>query len=264
MSNAQLIDQVALVTGGGRGIGRAAALALAEAGAHVAVAARTTTEIDAVAAELRQLGRKAIALPIDLAAEDSVATVVQQVTAELGPITILVNNAAIVGPFGATWELDPQDWVKALTVNLVAPFRLAHAVLPEMLRRGWGRIINVSSGAARSPIERTGAYSTSKAGIDMLTQQLGVELEGSGVTAVCVYPGVVDTTMQTAIRSQPAAQVGAAVAQRFQTFYESGQLQDPARPGRLIAKLAADPSRNGQIVNIYSEEAQALIDADER
>lgn len=257
----ELTGKVALVTGGGRGIGRAVALDLARRGAQVAVAARTTHEIERVAAEIKELGRESLALAVDLSDSHATRPLVSTVADVLGPITILINNAAVTGPFGVTWELDPNAWERALTINLIAPFRLAHAVLPHMIEAGWGRLINVSSGAARNPVERAGPYSVSKAGLDMLTRQLGLELEGTGVAAIAVYPGVVDTAMQTTIREQPAAIVGQRVAQRFRQFYTSGQLQKPERPARLIAALAGDAGGafNGQIVDVYSDAAQRLI-----
>jgi NAD(P)-dependent dehydrogenase (short-subunit alcohol dehydrogenase family) len=253
--------KVALVTGGGRGIGRAAALELARRGALVAVAARSKPELDTVAAEIQQAGGTAVALTVDLADREATQRLVEQVSAALGPIAVLVNNAAAVGPFGLSWELDAQAWERSLSINLVAPFHLSHAVLPSMLEQGWGRIINVSSGAARNPLERSGPYSVSKAGLDMLTRQLGLELEGSGVAAICVYPGVVDTVMQTAIREQPVSVVGERVAERFQGFYTSGQLLDANRPGRLIATLAdtGGAEFNGQIVDVYGDDAQRLV-----
>jgi NAD(P)-dependent dehydrogenase (short-subunit alcohol dehydrogenase family) len=256
-----LEGKVALVTGGGRGIGRAAALELAQRGADIAVTARSRNEIEAVAADIQQLGRQAQAFSVDLSDTQAIRSLVDDVVSTLGPISVLLNNAGVVGPFGATWEVDPDEWERALLVNLAVPFRLAHAVVPSMVEAGWGRIINVSSGAARNPMERAGAYSASKAGLDLWTRQLGVELEGTGVVAISIYPGVVDTVMQTAIREQPADVVGQEMAQRFHDYHASGRLQSPDRPGRLIAALAGDAGArfNGQIVDIYTEEAEQLV-----
>jgi NAD(P)-dependent dehydrogenase (short-subunit alcohol dehydrogenase family) len=257
----ELEGRVALVTGGGRGIGKAAALELARRGADVTVAARNQSEVDAVAAEIEQLGRRAYALAADLGARDAAPSLLEHITQALGPIDILINNAGMAGPFGAAWEIEPDQWEQALQLNLAVPFRLAHAALPHMIERGWGRIVNVSSGAARNPMERAGAYSASKAGLDVWTRQLGVELDGTGVVAISLYPGVVDTVMQTAIREQPATVIGEALAGRFRDYYESGRLQSPERPGRLIAALAGEAGArfNGQIVDIYTDEAERLL-----
>ena len=258
----ELAGKVALVTGGGRGIGRDAALELSRRGARVAVAARNLAEVEAVANRIRQNGGAALAVKADLVeGEHAVSTLVDQVVAELGPLDILVNNAAIAGPYGATWELDPAEWARAIEINLVAPFRLARAVVPGMLAKDWGRIINISSGAARNPMERVGAYSTTKAGIDMFSRQRGAELAESGVVVISLYPGIVDTEMQTGIRQQPPEKVGAATAERFRNYYASGQLQHPERPGRLIALLAgeAGADKNGQIIDIYEQAMQDLL-----
>ena len=253
--------RVALVTGGGRGIGRATALELARRGADVAIAARSAGEIEEVAAAIREHGRRTLAVPVDLS--DAQATRELAVTVEqaLGAVAILVNNAGEVGPFGATWELDPRAWERALQVNLVAPFVLSRAVLPGMVAAGWGRIVNVSSGAAQHPFARIGAYSTAKAGLDMLTRQLAAELTGTGVAVTAVYPGIVDTAMPASIRAQPEEAVGAATAQRFRQLQADGALRAPEEPARLIAAIvgAGEPALSGRIVDIGSEEGQRLL-----
>lgn len=259
----ELTGKTALVTGGGRGIGRAAALELARRGAKVALAARSLDEIEAVAAEIRQLGGPVLTVKADLSqSEQAVSSLIGKVEAELGPVEVLVNNAAMAGPFGASWELDPSKWAQAVEVNVIAPFRLAHAVVPEMRKRGWGRIINVSAVVARQPLEGAGAYSTTKAALDMLTRQLGQELGDSGVVAISFYPGMVDTAMQADIRQQPVEKVGRATAEIFHNFYASGRLQQPQRPGRLIAILAgeAGADKNGQILDIYDSPMQQLLE----
>ncbi len=257
----QLQGKVALITGASRGIGRATAVELARRGARVALTARNRAELESLAGELESLGTQAIALPADLDDPQVPDALIRETEQRLDPVQILVNNAAIVGPFGNTWAVDPEAWERALRLNLHVPFRLARLVIPGMIERGWGRIINVSSGAARNPMERAGPYSVSKAGLDMLTRQLGIELEGTGVAVVSLYPGVVDTDMQTEVREQPAEVVGRAMSERFRGYYESGRLQPPERPARLIAALAGDAGArySGQIVDSYTDEAQRLI-----
>lgn len=259
----ELTDKVALVTGGGRGIGRAAALELARRGAKIILVARSLGEIEAVAAEIRELNRPVLAVETDLSqGEQVIADLMAKIEAEFGQVEILVNNAAIAGPYGPTWELDPAEWEQAIKINLFAPFRLVRATLPGMQAQGWGRIINISSGAARNPMERTGAYSVSKAAIDMFSRQLGQELGDSGVVTISLYPGLVDTSMQTSIRQQPVEKVGAPIAERFRNYYESGQTQSPERPGRLIAILAGEvgADKNGQILDIYDPAMQTLLE----
>ncbi len=255
--------KVALVTGGGRGIGRATALELARRGADVAVVARSADEIDEVATAIRALGRRAYALSADLSESIAATTVVASVEQALGPISILVNNAGVVGPFGLSWDLDPTAWEKALRINLVAPYLLTRAALPHMRTAGWGRIINVSSGAARGPFPRTGPYSVSKAGLDMLTRQISSELPDATVVLTSIYPGVVETAMPASIRAQAAAVIGQETVDRFQSMQNQGMMQAPERPARFIVAVieADDPALQGQILDISSPEGQRLLES---
>jgi NAD(P)-dependent dehydrogenase (short-subunit alcohol dehydrogenase family) len=255
--NGGLERKIALVTGAGRGIGRATAIGLAEAGAKVALVARNSDELNGTARRVVEAGSEAHIVVGDLGlGADEITRIMADVSANLGAVDILVNNAALAGTFGATWEIPAQEWQESITVNLIAPFLLAQLALPTMIARNWGRIINVSSGAAKSPLARAGAYSTTKAGLDMFTRQLGHELEGKGISAISVYPGVVDTEMQTTIRSQPPEKVGADVHARFQSYHSEGRLLQPERPARLIVALAGDAgdNLNGRIVDIYDPE----------
>jgi NAD(P)-dependent dehydrogenase (short-subunit alcohol dehydrogenase family) len=262
---AMLSGKVALVTGAGRGVGRASALELARRGADVAVAARSVEEIEDTAIAVRAHGRSAFAFPIDLSDLGASLGLVQAVEDALGPVAILVNNAAVVGPFGPSWELDPTEWEQALRVNLAAPFLLSRTVLPRMIAAGWGRIVNVSSGAAQTPLPRFGAYSSSKAGLDMLTRQLAIELTDTGVIVTTIYPGVVDTVMQAHIRSQPDEKLGTATAQQFRRYEAEGLLRPPEQSARLIAEvIGAQAPLNGRIIDISSEEGKHLMETANR
>lgn len=192
-----LTGRVALVTGAGRGIGRATALALARAGADVAVLARSEAPIAAVASELRALGVRALAVPCDVTKADLVAGSVERVKRELGRVDILVNNAGVAksAPFLRT---DDALWDETMGVNLTAPFRFARAVLGGMLERGWGRIVNVASIAGKVGAAYIAAYTASKHGLVGLTRALAVEVAAKGVTVNAVCPGYVDTDMTTA------------------------------------------------------------------
>jgi NAD(P)-dependent dehydrogenase (short-subunit alcohol dehydrogenase family) len=189
-----LAGEIAIVTGAGRGIGAETADALARAGAFVAVTARRLADAEGVSARIAAAGGKAMALACDVADTNSVAAAVRAVAGKAGPATILVNNAGTIEPIGRLHETDPDAWAKAVVANLTGAAHMARAVLPGMLAAGHGAIVNVSSGAAKRPLEGWSAYCASKAGLAMLTQSLGVRAYGFA-------PGVVDTGMQATIRA---------------------------------------------------------------
>jgi NAD(P)-dependent dehydrogenase (short-subunit alcohol dehydrogenase family) len=190
-----------------------------------------------------------------------VADAFLEIERSLGPIDVLVNNAGRVAPLGPTVNIDPQAWGAAMAVNLVGPFACIKAVLPGMLARRWGRIVNVSTGAAAGTgMTNANAYSVSKAGLEMLTTNLAAELTGSGVTVNTVRPGAVDTAMQTQIRTGDPATISADLVQRFQVMHASGRLLPPERPAQLIVRLIAQDV-TGLVVSISDERAQALLAA---
>lgn len=254
-----LVGKVAVVTGGGRGIGAATAHALASAGARVAVMARTAAQIDAVAAEIRAAGGMAEAVRLDLSDPGSVRQAIDWVADQLGPVDILINNAAVAGPLGPTAQVDLAEWIESLTINLTGAFACIHAVLPGMLERRWGRIVNVSTGAAiGTGMVPANAYSTSKAGLEMLTVNLAAELSGRGVLVHAVRPGVVESDMQTFVRTRPPELVGVAMSSQFRALKEQGQLLSPDQPALLIVRLLAEES-TGELISIYDGRGQALL-----
>jgi NAD(P)-dependent dehydrogenase (short-subunit alcohol dehydrogenase family) len=188
-TNGELNGQVALVTGGGRGIGAGTARELAAAGAKVAVAARTRAQVEDVA---REIGGLALELDVtDLAA---VERAVQQAEADLGPLTLLVANAGVGGPDGATWELDPGQWWHVLEVNVLGVHLCCRTVVPGMLERGGGRIVITGSGAAYLPGSSSTAYSASKAAVCRYGETLNNEL-GGRIPVFFLSPGLVRTEM---------------------------------------------------------------------
>ena len=257
-----LNGKVALITGGGRGIGAATALALARAGADIAVTARTTSEIQRTAETVRQLGRRAIAVAADVSQPEAVQHVVEEVLAQLQRIDVLINNAGVIQPVGRVWEVDPAAWQYNIAVNLVGVFLTTHAVLPHMLERGSGRIINVSTGAARSVVLGWSAYCAAKAGVDHFTRVVAAELAGSGVTINAMLPGVVDTEMQAQIRQTDPQRF--PELSRFQMYKASGILRDPSEPAQMILWMCspATEGMNGEILYIDDEDVRRRIARD--
>jgi 3-oxoacyl-[acyl-carrier protein] reductase len=189
MTDGELQGQVALVTGGGRGIGRNIAVELAGAGMKVAVAARSTGEIDETAAEVGGL-----AIPCDVSDQDSVERTVGETEEKLGPLDLLVSNAGISVEEGAAWELDPDEWWRVFEVNVLGVYLCCRAVIPGMLERGHGRIVNVASGAAYLPGLSSTAYSASKAAVHRFSETLANQLKGR-IPVFSISPGLVRTRM---------------------------------------------------------------------
>jgi 3-oxoacyl-[acyl-carrier protein] reductase len=185
-----LEGQVALVTGGGRGIGRNIAVELAEAGMKVAVAARSTNEIEETAA---QVG--GIAIQCDVSDRASVKRMVERTDKELGPIDLLVSNAGISIEEGDAWTLDPDEWWRVFEVNVLGVYLCCRAVIPGMLERGGGRIVNVASGAAYLPGSSSTAYSASKAAVHRFSETLANQLKDRGIPVFSISPGLVKTRM---------------------------------------------------------------------
>jgi NAD(P)-dependent dehydrogenase (short-subunit alcohol dehydrogenase family) len=185
-----LEGQVALITGGGRGIGRNVAVELAKAGMKVAVAARSTHEIQETAVQVR-----GIAIQCDVSDRDSVEGVVERTEKELGPIDLLVSNAGISIEEGDAWTLDPDEWWRVFEVNVLGVYLCCRAVIPRMLERGGGRIVNVASGAAYLPGSSSTAYSASKAAVHRFSETLANQLTDRGIPVFSISPGLVKTRM---------------------------------------------------------------------
>jgi NAD(P)-dependent dehydrogenase (short-subunit alcohol dehydrogenase family) len=251
ISSDRLSGKTALVTGAGRGIGRGIALGLARAGARVALLARSEDELDQTASQVLELGGHALAIPADVSDPGQLTGAVKRTRDELGDVSVLINNAAVVWPLGASTSIDPAQWTAAISINVIAVARLSFLLLPAMIANRWGRIVNVSSGIAASPagMLRANAYATSKAALEAHTVNLAAELDGTGVTVNAFRPGSVDTAMQAWIRGQDPAQVGAELHRRFTASCQDGNLISPLQSAQsLLARLASDD--NGQIWSI--------------
>jgi 3-oxoacyl-[acyl-carrier protein] reductase len=189
-SDAELAGKVALVTGGGRGIGRGIALELTRAGARVAVAARTREQVEATAAETGGL-----AIEADVSDRPDVERMVARTEEELGPLDLLVNNAGIALWEESAWELEPEDWWHVLEVNVLGVYLCCRAAIPGMIARGGGRIVNVASGAAYLPGSTSTAYSASKAAVHRFSETLAGQLEPHGIPVFSISPGLVRTEL---------------------------------------------------------------------
>lgn len=262
---ATLSERVALVTGGGRGIGRGIALGLAKYGAKVAVIARSRSEIEAVAGEIEEAGGEAIALPCDVSNYESIKEVIARVEDRFGAIDILVNNAAIIGDTGSVEDSDHELWTATQRINLDGVYYAIHETVPGMKKRGYGRIINISSGAGfGSGLVMASAYSVSKAALEMLSLNLAKELAGSGICVNSVRPGVVDTAMQIHARSLPESQVGEDFHALFTGFHAEGRLTDPLDVGLQIVAIVISDKHGEQlgVLEIAEELAEILSGAE--
>lgn len=191
-------DKVVVITGASRGIGAEAARVFARSGAKVGLLARGEAEISALADEI---GAQAMAVPCDVSDADSVNSAIEAVRKAFGPIDVLINNAGAVDPIAHIATSDPEAWSRVIDINLKGVFYGVHAVLPEMIARGSGTILTVSSGAAHGPVEAWSHYCASKAGAAMLTRCIDKEAGEAGVRAMGLSPGTVATEMQRQIKA---------------------------------------------------------------
>jgi len=192
MNQINLQNRTAIVTGGARGIGRAIVERLLASGASVAIWDLDAKVAEEAAHELAAAG-KVVAVAVDVTALASVTQAVAATVAALGGIDILVNNAGIAGANATVWQLDPEEWKRVLEINLNGPFLCCHEVVPEMLKKGYGRIVNIASIAGKEGNPNASHYSASKAGVVALTKSLGKELAQKGVIVNCVTPAVIET-----------------------------------------------------------------------
>ena len=216
-----LTGRIALVTGASRGIGAAIALSLADAGASIAVNYRErATEADAVARAITAIGRRAVTVPADVSDSAAVAAMIRAVAANLGPIDILINNAG-VGLIRGIDDLTEADFDQTIAVNLKSVFLCTQAVLPHMRAQHWGRIVNISSGAARGAGGVGPHYNASKAGMEGLTRGYAARLVTQGITVNAVAPSLIETDM---VRSGLAASPSRIPLGRFGSSEEVAQV----------------------------------------
>ena len=238
---AVLAGQVALVTGAGRGFGRAIAERFAAEGAAVALAARSVEQLAEVAEAIRTGGGTALPVACDVTDPASITAALAQVEAQLGPLDVLVSNAGVPGPFGPLWQVDPQEWWRAQEVHIRAPFLLMHGALPGMVERGRGRVICVSAKAARIVAPHLSAYCTGKIAQNRLVAEAAVELAGTGVVAFAIDPGFVPTQLARETMEDAAAQkyLGGMVERLKERFDDPAARGDLARCAQRCLDLAS-------------------------
>lgn len=203
-----LAGQVAIITGGGRGIGRAIAIAYAEAGASVCVTARTSAEIDKVAAEIAEVGGRSFAVTCDVSDRSAVESMVERTVDEFGRLDILMNNAGGGLERTLVGEDDPDVWQRVVEINLLGTYFCTRAALPHLKADGGGKIINVGSGMGHQPRAKNSSYNVSKAGVWMLTRCLAMELWEAGVAVNELIPGPVYTDLTADIFPKDQAHPG--------------------------------------------------------
>jgi NAD(P)-dependent dehydrogenase (short-subunit alcohol dehydrogenase family) len=235
-------DRIAVVTGAGRGLGRAFALGLAQAGARVVAVGRDETQLAGTVALARSAPIEIVAYSCDVADVDSVHDLRQAVERRLGPATILVNAAGIFGPIALVKDVDPVAWQRTILVDAVAPLFTNRAFLAGMLDEGWGRIVNVTSAAAlHPPGPLNSAYSTAKAALNQMTRHVASEVAGTGVTANVIHPGDVKTDMWADI-SERVAGTGAAgeTYRSWAAWVEKTGGDPPQKAVDLVLRLTSD------------------------
>jgi NAD(P)-dependent dehydrogenase (short-subunit alcohol dehydrogenase family) len=254
--------RIAVVTGGGRGLGRGAALGLASKGATVIAVARSEHQVAETAQLAAASGGRVFPVAADVTDIASVQALAERVRAEHGAPTILVNAAGQFGPIALIHETDPREWIRTVTVLAIAPYLTVHQFLAGMLGEGWGRIVNVTSAASlHPPGPLNSAYATGKVALNQFTRHLAAEIAGTGVTANVIHPGDVQTDMYRDIRDR-VEQMG-PIAEAYQSWAkwvdETGG-DPPEKAVDLILRLTSDAGgeRNGEFCWI-DEPLQAPI-----
>jgi len=252
---------VVLVTGGGRGLGRAFARSLAAAGSAVALIARSESELAETAAEIGEAGGTAIPFTADVADYTAAGGIVDQVERRLGPVNLLVNNAGVATAIGPVSETEPRDWWRCFEVNLLGPYLFARAVLPGMIALGRGRIINVASGAGLAPIPNLSGYVTSKAALIRFTEVLAKEVREHGISVFGIEPGTVRTSMAEQVLESPEAQ---RWMPWFKAIFDQGRDVPPDLAAGLILTLASGEADEltGCFVDITDDAAEMVRQAE--
>jgi NAD(P)-dependent dehydrogenase (short-subunit alcohol dehydrogenase family) len=249
-----LDGKIALVTGGGRGIGEACAVALAEAGAAVAVCSRSSGEIEAVAEKIRAMGRRAMAVVCDVTDADQVRRMAEEVDSQFGALGILVNNAGL-GRSHRFVDHPDKLWDQMLAVNLTGAYRVTKAFVPKMIEMRRGRVINIASVMSKIGGKYVAAYSAAKHGVLGLTRALAVELVVYNITVNAVCPGYVNTPMTDDNVANIVTRTGMSETEArraLEKLSPQNRLVEPEEVAAVVVMLAGDIAQgiNGQAINI--------------
>jgi NAD(P)-dependent dehydrogenase (short-subunit alcohol dehydrogenase family) len=251
----RLQNKVAVITGGGQGIGRGIALAMAREGAHVVLAARTLGNLEEVKAEIEAQGGKALAIETDLRVPESIEALAQQTLQSLGHVDILVNNSGIAGPVAELWKIDPADWDETFDVNVKGVFLTCRAFLPSMIERRTGSVLVIGSCSGKRPLHGRTAYTTGKLGLVGLVRTLAWEVGAYGLRVNLLSPSGPDgPRMDVVIRGQAKTR-GLTYEQARQEFLDLaalGRFTPVEDIGNAAVFLASDESGSttGEDLNV--------------
>jgi NAD(P)-dependent dehydrogenase (short-subunit alcohol dehydrogenase family) len=254
-------DQVALITGGSRGLGQAFAEALAQAGATVALVARSERQLREAAQAIERTGGRALTFAADVTDRRAITQVVAEVERHSGRIDLLVNNAGVFRALGPIAEIDPDEWWREVEINLRGTYLCARAVLPRMLARAHGRIINLVSAAGLQALPTTSAYCVSKTAVIRLTESLALETGAQGICAFAMHPGTVRTPLNDyVLESGKVKQRAPLVQQWLQQLYRDGHDTPIERAVELLLFLASGQADalSGRYVDV-DDDLDALL-----
>jgi NAD(P)-dependent dehydrogenase (short-subunit alcohol dehydrogenase family) len=260
MPTDDLTGQVAIVTGASRGLGRAFAIALGKAGASVSITGRTAADVNETVRLVKQTGTKSLPFVTDVAKPADVANVVARTEDELGPVDILVNNAGAAPTEIVPWEADPEEWWSVFETNVRGTFLYTRTVLPSMVARKSGRIINLVSEAGNNPEAELSAYSTSKAALIHFTDAMALATIDHGVKIFAYHPGMVRTGMTTDLIAHGGAGMGA----RLKSAFTEGRDTPLERSAERLIFLASGRADflNGRYIMARQQEDELIAQTD--
>lgn len=232
-----LKNQVALVTGGGRGLGRALAHALAEEGAAVSILARTRSQVEETVKSIEKLGGRVVSLVGDVSNTDDIERIVSLTEEQLGPVDLLINNAAVGGEVKSDWETDPEQWWRTMEINLRGPYLCIRRILPGMVERGKGKVINISTGAVQGQFPYLGPYTISKTALTQYSNILASQLQGTGISVFAYDPGFLRTYLTEVYGQRP--EIHSSLRDMFKAGLEQGLDTPMETTVRKIISLAS-------------------------